>query len=147
MTGNPGNRPMNDAEPIIVSPELPEPPAILNGIALDEWNELAPALYNCGILSIIDRNALAAYCQSVQIWKQAKTALDTMAKADLITSGLMIKTTNGNFIQNPIVGTLNKAANDMIRFAAEFGMTPSSRTRLNVDTKPPNASPASEWLA
>ena len=147
VTGNPGNRPMNEDEPIVVSPDLPDAPAILTGIALDEWNELAPALYNCGILSIIDKNALAAYCQAVQIWKQAKTALDKMAESDLLTSGLMIKTTNGNFIQNPIVGTLNKAANDMIRFSAEFGLTPSSRTRLSVDKKTPDASPASKYLA
>ena len=44
----------------------------------------------------------------------------------------MIKTTNGNAIQNPLVGTANKAATDMVRFAAEFGMTPSARSRINV---------------
>ena len=37
-----------------------------------------------------------------------------MAERDLLTSGLMIKTTGGNAIQNPLVGTANKAASDMV---------------------------------
>jgi hypothetical protein len=50
-----------------------------------------------------------------------------MGKRDMLTGGLMIKTSNGNAIQNPLVGTANKAAADMVRYAAEFGMTPSAR--------------------
>ncbi len=56
-----------------------------------------------------------------------------MGKRDLLTGGLMIKTSNGNAIQNPLVGTANKAVSDMVRYAAEFGMTPSARVRLAVD--------------
>jgi phage terminase small subunit len=40
-------------------------------------------------------------------------------------------TTNGNAIQNPLIGTANKAASDMVRYAAEFGMTPSARARIS----------------
>ncbi len=46
-----------------------------------------------------------------------------MAERDQLTSGLMIKTTNGNPIQNPLVGIANRAMVDMVRYAAEFGMT------------------------
>ena len=53
-----------------------------------------------------------------------------MAERDQLTSGLMIKTTNGNPIQNPLVGIANKAAAAMVRYAAEFGMTPSARSRV-----------------
>jgi P27 family predicted phage terminase small subunit len=56
-----------------------------------------------------------------------------MAKRDQLTGGLMIKTTNGNAIQNPLVGTAHKAAADMVRYAVEFGMTPSARSRINAD--------------
>jgi phage terminase small subunit len=43
-----------------------------------------------------------------------------MAKRDLLTDGLLIETSNGNAIQNPIVGIANKAMSDMVRFAAEL---------------------------
>ncbi len=57
-------------------------------------------------------------------------ALDRMADRDAVTHGLMTKTQGGNAIQNPLVGTANKAMSDMIRYATEFGMTPSARTRI-----------------
>ena len=38
----------------------------------------------------------------------------------------------GHMIQNPLVGVANKAMNDMVRFAAEFGMTPAARSRVSV---------------
>lgn len=46
--------------------------------------------------------------------------------------GLLAYTTNGNLVQNPLLGISNKARGDMLRFAAELGMTPSARTRLDV---------------
>ena len=54
----------------------------------------------------------------------------------------MIETSNGNAIQNPLVGTANKAASDVVRYAAEFGMTPSTRVRLAVDA---SGGGASKW--
>ncbi len=66
-------------------------------------------------------------------WVQAERAVVEMGKRDMLTGGLMIKTSNGNAIQNPLVGTANKAASDMVRYAAEFGMTPRARVRLAVD--------------
>lgn len=53
-----------------------------------------------------------------------------MAGRDAVTKGLIIKTKSGNLIQNPLVGAANKAMADTVRYAAEFGMTPSARTRV-----------------
>ena len=58
-----------------------------------------------------------------------------MAERDELTSGLMIKTTNGNAIQNPLIGTANKAARDMVRYASEFGLTPSARARVGLNAE------------
>ena len=52
----------------------------------------------------------------------------------------MIKTTNGNAIQNPLVGTSNTAARDMLRFASEFGLTPVARARLALSAVAPQRS-------
>ena len=81
-------------------------------------------------MSNVDRAALAAYCQAYARWAQAERSIAKMAERDLLTGGLMIKTSNGNAIQNPLVGTANQAMAAMMRFATEFGMTPSARSRI-----------------
>jgi P27 family predicted phage terminase small subunit len=108
----------------------PAPPAHLSGPARSEWLRLSDELFQLGVLTRIDRAAFAAYCQAYGRWVQAEQALAKMAARDLLTNGLMIKTTNGNAIQNPLVGTANKAMLDMMRFASEFGMTPAARARI-----------------
>ena len=83
-----------------------------------------------GILSALDRGALAAYAQAYGRWVAAERALRVMAARDAVTAGLVIRTQGGNAIQNPLVGTANKAMADMVRYAAEFGLTPSARSRV-----------------
>ena len=130
IEGNPGKRKVNPVEPEPL-PELHAPPPFLPQEGQDEWKRVATELYNLGLLTVVDRTALAAYCHSYAIWKQATDAINQMAARDQLTRGLMIKTTNGNAIQNPLIGTANKAASDMVRYAAEFGMTPSARARIS----------------
>jgi P27 family predicted phage terminase small subunit len=115
---------------------MPEPPAHLNDDACAEWTRVAHDLYALRMLETVDRAALGAYCVAYAHWVQAERAIAEMAKQDLLTGALMIKTSNGNAIQNPLVGTAHKAASDMVRYAAEFGMTPSSRSRIDVGSGP-----------
>lgn len=146
VSGNPGRRPLNDAEP---KPKIsvPVPPAELSDDARQEWQAVTPRLYAIGMLADIDRAALAAYCQAYGRWAQAERALAVMAARDAVTRGLLIKTTNGNAIQNPLVGTANKAMADMVRYAAEFGMTPSARARLKAENTQNDDDPAAEFFA
>ena len=132
VTGNPGKRALPKAEALVV-PALPSPPPHLSDEAKVEWGRVSEELFKVGLLTGLDRSALAAYCQAYARWVQAERAISEMAKRDALTGGLMIKTTNGNAIQNPLVGTANKAAADMMRYASEFGMTPSSRSRINAE--------------
>ena len=87
-----------------------------------------------GLLSVVDEFPLAAYCQAVGRWRTAEEAIAQMAARDMLTKGMMIKTTGGNAIQNPLVGTANKAASDMVRYATEFGFTPAARARIAAGT-------------
>ncbi len=145
VTGNPGKRTLNRKE-AKTKAAIPAPPQHLTTDAVVEWNRVATDLYNLGILSDIDRAALAAYAQAYGRWVQAERAIARMAEKDLLTGGLMIKTSNGNAIQNPLVGTANKAAADMMRYAAEFGMTPSARSRISADTSSQDADPADRFF-
>lgn len=126
-------RPSAENEPQPARPvEIPEPPVYLGtGYALEEWNRVIEDLYATGVYANVDQTMLAAYCMSFQRWVQAELDLEKMAKADPTTHGAMIKTTNGNAIQNPLVGVASTARRDMQRLAAEFGLTPSSRTQID----------------
>lgn len=136
VRGNPGRRPLpeNEPEPEIV---MADPPPHITGYALEEWDRVMPQLYALQLISEIDRAAFAAYCNAYGRWRDAEEAIARMAERDHLTKGLMIKTTNGNAIQNPLVGTANKAAADMMRYADSFGMTPSARARLGESGGPP----------
>lgn len=147
VQGNPGKRSLNKAEakPALM---LPTPPTELNDDAKVEWGRVSDELYRVGLLSKIDRASLAAYCQAYGRWMQAERALTRMAASDPVFNGLMIKTKNGNAIQNPLVGTANKAMADMVRYAAEFGMTPSARSRIEASApQGANQDPTAEFLA
>lgn len=129
-------------------PALPSPPPHLSDDAKVEWGRVSEELYKIGLLSSIDRASLGAYCQAYGRWAQAERAIAEMGKRDLLTGGLMIKTSNGNAIQNPLVGTANKAMGDMVRYAAEFGMTPSARSRITAaPPSPERQDPVSAYFS
>lgn len=129
VTGNPGKRALPKNEAVLPLCE-PTPPAFLCDDAKVEWGRVCSALYAAGLMTEMDRAALAAYCAAYGRWAQAERAVNQMAAKDGINAALLIKTKDGNAIQNPLVGIANKARADVVRFAAEFGMTPSARTRV-----------------
>jgi len=121
---------------------IPTIPAHLNGPAKTEWRRVCKTLFHIGVLTEMDRAALAAYCQAYGRWVQAERAL---AKMNNEADGLVIKTISGNIIQNPLVGTANKAMGDMMKFSVELGMTPSSRTRISAEARL-DADPAEKFF-
>jgi len=128
--GNPGKRKLNsnEARPALAQPT---PPSFLNDDAKVEWGRVVDTLFKAGLMTELDRAALAAYCQAYGRWAQAELALARMADKDVFNKALMVKTHNGTAIQNPLVGTANKAKADMMRYAIEFGMTPSARSKVS----------------
>ena len=129
VKGNPGKRAVNKAEAVVALAE-PTPPAFLCDDAKVEWGRVCSALFSAGLMTELDRAALSAYCAAYGRWAQAERAINAMAGKDGINAALLIKTKEGNAIQNPLVGIANKARADVVRFAAEFGMTPSARSRV-----------------
>lgn len=141
IEGNPGKRRIAGGPPPPGGP-VPDAPDHLSDEAKAEWARITPGLQALRLIHPTYRASLAAYCMAWARWVQAERALAKMGAADLLTGGLMIKTSNGNAIQNPLVGTANKAAADMVRYATEFGMTPCAQARLSLDT---SAAPQSKW--
>lgn len=130
-------------------PELPEIPAHLSEEAKEEWNRIAQSLYACGLLTAIDRGVLAAYCQAYGRWVQAERAVAHARRTagEAPAAGLIGTTTNGNVIVNPLVGIANKAMADMARYAVEFGMTPSARSRISAEARAAEDEAAKKYLA
>jgi P27 family predicted phage terminase small subunit len=82
-------------------------------------------LADMGVLTQIDRAALAAYCSAWARWCEAE--------GEIRKHGLLIKTPNNYPAQNPYLAIANRAQEIMLKVAVEFGMTPSSRTRIKVN--------------
>ena len=121
LTGNPGKRPLNHAEP---RPEavVPECPPELGPAAQAEWNRLVGELSALKLLTNFDRAALAAYCGAYALWAEATEAIQKF--------GAMVKSPHGFPIQSPYVSIANRQAEIMMRIAGEFGFTPASRSRI-----------------
>lgn len=136
VEGNPGKRPLNNAEPQPTRGPIPLPPRHLSEPAKEEWLRLSEELHNLRLLTMVDLNPFAAYCQAFGRWVLAENKLAEMAARDPTMGGMVIKTQNGNAIHNPLLGIANKAASDMMRYAAEFGLTPTARARLALGPEP-----------
>jgi len=140
LSGTARKHRLNEHEP---TPELaqPEPPEHLTGAARLEWERVIEEIVQLGIMSNLDRAPLAAYCQAYGRWVAAEAALARMAEKDAVTEGLIVRTKAGNVIHNPLVGAANKAMADMVRYAAEFGFTPSSRSQVSAAGTPEEDNP------
>lgn len=138
LRGNPGRRPLNDREPQPAA-EKPPCPAFLSVRAKREWRRISKELFALGLLTRVDRSALAAYCDSYAVWQEA---VEGLAK-----TGLIIKTQQGNVIQSPLLGIVNRAKDQMHKFLTEFGMTPASRVRLTITAPEAGASRLQKFLS
>jgi P27 family predicted phage terminase small subunit len=132
LRGNPGKRalPENEPEPTPLL-ETPAPPPFLQTYAKEEWHRIAEELVRLNLLTVVDVPALAAFCVAYGRWRTAEEALVEMARRDPILAGLMLKAgKHATPMQNPLVNIAARAASDMVRYAGEFGLTPSARARI-----------------
>lgn len=121
MEGNRGKKAWNHAEP--VPPEgIPDCPAHLSDEARAEWHRLVETLVSMGVITVVDRAVLAAYCQAYGRWVEAEEKLKE--------TPLLIKTPSGYVQQSPWLGIANRQMELMGRYMAEIGLTPASRSRI-----------------
>ena len=59
----------------------------------------------------------------------AAEALGRMQAGDPVMHSMIVKSKFGEAVQNPLVSIVRKHAGDVVRFAAEFGLTPAARSR------------------
>jgi P27 family predicted phage terminase small subunit len=132
IRGNPGKQAIRAEPEPTVPPQVPEAPDFLNLYARMEWNRVAEELFRLGLLTVVDLQPLAAYCSAYDRWRTAEETLAAIAADDPVLHGLVVKTAEGNMRRNPLVQIASDAAAAMVRYAAEFGLTPASRSRISV---------------
>jgi P27 family predicted phage terminase small subunit len=121
--------------------KFPEPPAFLSEYAVYEWNRTGPELWRLGLLTVLDEASFAAYCQSYGLWRAAEERL--AKEDDLVVRG----TERSNRVPNPFLKIACQAARDLIKFGAEFGLTPSARARVSAGMPPSPPSKFGDLLA
>ena len=122
-TARPGRLNPKEPQPVI---EIPSCPPGLSAGAKAEWRRIAPILENQGLLSRMDRSALAGYCEIYSRW--IKTLREVQK------GGEVISTPNGSLHVSPWLSIARNAEKEMRMFASEFGMTPASRSKVNATT-------------
>lgn len=129
LRGNPGKRPINLGA---VSPEVqvPKYPAHLDAEARREWKRVSVELERYGLISNIDRAALAMYCTAWSRHAKAEALLAELAETSQNAAGLLIASPNGYPVQSPLLSISNRAMEQCKAMLAEFGMSPSSRVRV-----------------
>ena len=80
-----------------------------------------------GLLSAMDRAALAGYCELYARWMKALREIQK--------GGEVINTPNGSQQVSPWVSIARSAEKELRMFASEFGMTPASRSKVDATPK------------
>jgi len=115
-------RPTHEENPPEYEPAIPECPAHITGEARKEWDRLAERLQAAGTLTHEARSTLAGFCVAWQMHMEAFALVEDR--------GLLLEDAKGKEFKNPAANILNDSLRQMNTFAAELGITPSSRGRV-----------------
>jgi len=122
LEGNPGHRALPEQPNVF--PGAPEPGESVKAdpVAMAEWNRLIPELVRIGLIAEIDAASLASYCLLISLAHKA---------SDSIRADGVLVVTSGGVKKNPACGLLFDAVRGIKALAVEFGLTPSSRSRVS----------------
>ena len=110
------------------NPQEPKPigkarcPRWLPRLAREEWKRVAPLLEAQGVLTDWDQTAFAGYCTAVADLREAEKIIKR--------EGYVGTSVQGGQTRHPAVIVKNQALELIKKLAAEFGLTPSSRTKI-----------------
>ena len=128
---------LNKAEPK-PTVAVPEPPGHLDERARAKFATMAEMLARHGVMTELDAGALARYAVVWCRWVDAEV--------EIKRRGPVVKTEGGNIIQNPFLAVANKCLLQMAQLESEFGLTPSSRSRIRMAEPAETVDPFEEFL-
>jgi len=123
---------LNEDEPQ-PDPRVPTCPKGLGELARAEWKRVAAEMAELGMLTNLDRAALAGYCRAYETMVRAEESVQAYYKEH---GTQIMQTEKGGLMQHPGIGIANRASEIMDRFAGSLGLNPSARTRIRAPQKP-----------
>lgn len=136
LRGNPGRRTLDLHDGVQPEVAVPDAPRHLSKEARKEWRRITVELDELGLVSRLDRAALAIYCQTWGRLVLAEQALERKRQA-AITAGedeaeaVFIQCTPTGFMrESALLRIVSKLQQDCDRYLASFGMSPSSRSKV-----------------
>ncbi len=121
LAGNPGKRKLNNNEP---QPERVAPaiPRGLMALARKYWKAHGPKLEDLGLLTEVDGAAFTMLTMHYAIaWEAGQILKD---------KGLSAVDENGAERKHPLLQVFRENSSMFLRYAKEFGLTPSARVKL-----------------
>lgn len=106
---------------------IPYPPDSLDEVGKSLWNNVlyqASNLY--GYISFIDLIIFEEYCQ---VYSEIKELREVTKGERTYKDDIGVKRINPEWVE------MNKLRRDLVRLSGEFGLTPSSRTRINLSSE------------
>ena len=143
LEGNPGKRSLNLADVINPKVEVPTAPKHLGRDARKEWARITPLLEELGLISGLDRAALALYCDAVGRLSEYQTAFNSKVKllvdqgtdyADAVYKASYTTTQSGYEQQSVIRQLIKSQAEQVNRYLGHFGLSPAHRGRVQAST-------------
>lgn len=137
LEGNRGHRPISADGAFRPVVGIPTPPAWLSKEAKKAWKRLSVELVAYNVLSAVDRDAFVMLCQTIGRMEQIEQSI-AARQAQLIGEGkdpadaLIAHTPNGMRVQAVIYQLLNREQSKLTAMLAEFGLSPSARTRVTL---------------
>jgi len=137
VRGNPGCRPLNDAEPDPGEADL-TPPKSLSKVGVAKWNNIAPLLQGMRVLTAADVPTLERYCLIHEQWVKI---------LDHVRDHGMTQLTATGYSQITAEGTLFKSLpGELLAIERQFGMTPAARSSLRIESAAPPADPLEAYI-
>lgn len=99
------------------------PPNHLNSVAKYEYRRIINDVQKLPLRNL-DRAMLESYCLWYSVFKETSQKLNEQ--------GITVKDEDGNFIEHPLIRTLEKATKNIRSTASELGLTVDSRLRIYV---------------
>ena len=110
--------------------------------ALEKWNETCQILEECNVLTTADRDLLELFCIN---HSQYYALVEKVAKIGIINEFV---NSRGETVmkRSPYQAELGKIADRQQKLLTEFGLTPSSRSRIQTVSDSDAESPFDKWM-
>ena len=140
-----GKRGANLADNIKPDVAIPECPDFVCESGRREWARITPYLAKLGLISHLDMAALALYCQTFGRYADLEIGFEenihriqqkeSCPYTEAVQLAFIDVTPNGYKQVSALASTIRGLREECLRYLAQFGLSPSARTRVPIDLK------------